>query len=72
LPPSGAMASQTMWYNKNATCVDDGKVHPDEGTELTSASTSNEFNPPTESPLATMGSLQNALPDVAGNVSVPE
>jgi len=73
------MANQTAWYERHATETDDvrkddsagGGVNPDEGTELTSTSTAAD-SATMQAPLASLGSLQNALPDVPGNGGAPE
>ena len=70
LPPSGAMASQNLWYGRKEHDSKDGGA--DEGAELTTTATetdnSLQYGPVESGGLATMSSLQNALPDVAGNV----
>ena len=73
LPPSGPTASQnSIWYGKAKQDGDgtaEGALNPDEGTELTSTSTGADTPLPlgaNESPLANLGTLQNALPDVPG------
>lgn len=65
LPPSGPMAGQgnTVWYGNSAKPEAESKT--DEVTELTSSTSGGE----TESPLTSLGTLQNALPDVPGNAS---
>ncbi|GKY96869.1 hypothetical protein MPSEU_000646000 [Mayamaea pseudoterrestris] len=77
LPPSGPMANQLLWYG--ARKPQDGNIlkegNPDDGSNLTNnagADNSLQYGPVESGGLANMGSLQNALPDVAGNGSVPE
>lgn len=77
------MATQNVWYDDRKPTSQgigkdvspDGGVVPDEGTELTSTSTGGETPlqlGSNESPLASLGSLQNALPDVSGHAGAPE
>lgn len=71
LPPSGAMASQNLWYGRKEHDSKDGD--PNEGPELTTTAATEtdnslQYGPVESGGLATMSSLQNALPDVAGNV----
>ena len=80
LPPSGPMASQNTWFdssgrsnsngNGKAPHSADANTKQDESTELTTSTSTAETQlqlGSNESPLASLGTLQNALPDVAGN-----
>lgn len=72
------MASQSLWYKTDHDSgVEDALVAPsdasllavvgDDGTELTSTTSTPGADLTNESsPLATLGSLQAALPDVSG------
>jgi len=81
LPPSGPMASQNLWYDSRKTPPnaegpqDATGCKQDEGTEMTSTSTAGEtplgLSNNESSPLASLGQLQSALPEVPGN-STPE
>lgn len=82
LPPSGAMTSQNLWYDrKNAPSNDEDDapseipVKTDESTELNCTSNGGEVNlqmgangspSATMSPLTSLSTLQTALPDVPG------
>jgi hypothetical protein len=84
LPPSGPMANHHLWYDgskaqETHNLIKEGVL--DEGTEITTASTgagsSLQYNSGDSGGLASMGSLQSALPDIGGldsvkNSNVPE
>jgi hypothetical protein len=85
LPPSGASANQNLRYDgRSAQETDEGlnEGNPDDGAaELTNqasvTTTATAAEPSlvygtTESGLANMGSLQNALPEITGTGSGPE
>lgn len=74
------MASQNTWFdssgrsnsngNGKAPHSADANTKQDESTELTTSTSTAETQlqlGSNESPLASLGTLQNALPDVAGN-----
>jgi hypothetical protein len=78
--PGTSASGQNLWYDdsqpesSNAEGVSDGGgPNPDEGTqggvETPLGMGANEANPPPDSlsPLANLGTLQNALPDVPGS-----
>jgi hypothetical protein len=80
LPPSGPMASQSLWFKSGQeTIVSESLVAPtdttitaatigDSGAELTTATSTAVADDLSEpSPLASLGSLQSALPDVSGS-----
>ena len=75
LPPSGPMANPNLWFGGRKP-GDSKENNPDEGHELNNTATGTEntlqYGPVDSGGLATMSSLQQALPDVAGNGSVPE
>jgi len=78
LPPSGPTASQNTWFDNSGRSNSNGsgkaphnaETKQDESTELTTSTSTAETQlqlGSNESPLASLGTLQNALPDVAGN-----
>lgn len=81
LPPSGptAAAHHSVWYDTRKTAPPGSEgvadVKQDENTELTSetslglggSSSAEGTGTNSLSPLASLGTLQNALPDVPGN-----
>ena len=81
LPPSGPMASQNLWYkagqdspvDESLVGTSDAAAHLDaadddgEGPELTTGTPLVGTDLSADaSPLASLGSLQNALPDISG------
>lgn len=82
LPPSGPMATQTLWYktgqdspvDESLVGTSDAAAHldsvdddDDDGPALTTGTplVGTDLSGDT-SPLASLGSLQNALPDISG------